>query len=315
MDNWVVGVDLGGTKIEIGLIAPDNRVVARQRMPTDDQLGAQSVVERIAQVVETMQGQMPATAQVAALGICTPGPVDHTTGTLLDPPNIPGLHYTPLQALLTARLGVPVAVEHDAKATGLGEYHYGAGRGEQSLVYIIAGTGVGAALIADGQIYRGQHNSSGEFGHAPLDRFGPVCHCGSRGCVETFISGPWLARRYAAALSGAAPTLDTVTTLGGQEVAEKARAGEPLALQVITQAGEALGAAIATLAMVLDIECYVVGGSVAHCGDMLLEPARRTVPRYSFRSVSQRVRIVANQLDTDAALLGCAWLARQALPR
>ncbi len=313
MTTFVAGVDLGGTKIEVGLIAPDNRIVARRRFPTADHLGPASVIERIAGCIEELQAQLPGGARVAAAGVCTPGPVDHAAGLLLDPPNIPGLHHTPLAALLRARLGAPVRIDHDAKATGLGEYHYGAGRGERSMVYIIVGTGVGIAIIADGQIYRGQHNSAGEFGHATMERTGALCACGSRGCVETFMSGPWLARRYAAAQRGETPTLETVTTLGGQEIAALAQQGDALARRVITEAGEALGAVVATLAMTLDIACYVIGGSVAHCGELLFEPARRTVPHYAFKSVSARVRIVGNLLDTDGALLGCAWLARQAL--
>lgn len=313
MNRFVAGVDLGGTKTEVGLVAPDNRIVARRRFATEDHLGPHSVVERVAASIAEMEEQLPDRERVAAVGICTPGPVDHAAGVLLDPPNIPGLHHAPLAALLSERLRAPVRIDHDAKAAGLGEFHYGAGRGERSMVYIIVGTGVGAAIIADGQLYRGMHNSAGEFGHTTLDRNGALCSCGARGCVETFMSGPWLARRYAAAQRGEAPTLETPTRFDGQQVAALAQQGDPLALRILTEAGEALGIAIATLAMILDIEYYVIGGSVAHCGDLLLEPARRMVPHYSFRSVGERVRIVKNQLDTDAALLGCAWLAREAL--
>ncbi|HRA68284.1 MAG TPA: ROK family protein [Caldilinea sp.] len=313
MTPWVAGIDLGGTKIEIGLVAPDNSIVARRRFPTEDARGPASVVERIAACIEALQAQ--AGARVAAVGVCTPGPVDHLNGVLHDPPNIPGLHHAPLAALLSERLGVPARLEHDAKATGLGEYHFGAGRGERSMVYIIVGTGVGAAIIADGEIYRGAHNSAGEFGHTTLDRYGAVCSCGSRGCVETFMSGPWLARRYAAAQQGGAPTLETEARIDGEAIAALAGQGDPLALHILSEAGDALGTAIATLAMILDIECYVIGGSVAHCGELFFAPARQAVPRHSFRSVGERVRIVGNQLDTDAAILGCAWLARQALGR
>lgn len=313
MNRFVAGIDLGGTKTEVGLIAPDNRIVVRRRFPTEEHLGPHSVVERIAASIAEMEEQLSGGERVAAVGICTPGPVDHAAGVLLDPPNIPGLHHAPLAALLGERLDVPVRIDHDAKAAGLGEFHCGAGRGKRSMVYIIVGTGVGAAIIIDGQLYRGMHNSAGEFGHTTLDRNGVLCSCGARGCIETFMSGPWLARRYAAAQRGEAPTLETPTLLDGQQVAALAQQGDPLALRILTEAGEALGVAIATLAMILDIEYYVVGGSVAHCGDLLLEPARDMVPRYSFRSVGERVRIVKNQLDTDAALLGCAWLARQAL--
>jgi glucokinase len=314
MDQWVAGIDLGGTKIEVGIVAPDNRIVARKRFPTEDRLGPASVVARIAACIAELQAQLPGGEPVAAVGVCTPGPVDHATGTLLDPPNIPGLHHTPLAALLSTALGAPVRIDHDAKATGLGEFHYGAGRGERSMVYMIVGTGVGIAIIADGEIYRGLHNSAGEFGHTTMDRWGAVCSCGSRGCVETYMSGPWLARRYAAAQRGETPTLETATTLGGQEIMPRWRS-RAIRWRCASSPRRARRWArlIATLAMTLDIDCYVIGGSVAHCGDLFFAPARRTVPRYSFKSVSERVRIVGNQLDTDGALLGCAWLARQAL--
>jgi glucokinase len=310
MKPWVAGIDLGGTKIEIGLVAPDNRIVARRRFPTEDWRGPESVVERIGSCLDALAAELPAGVVLQATGICCPGPLDHATGTLIDPPNIPGLHHTPLGTLLADRLGMPVQVEHDAKATGLGEFHFGAGRDETSMVYIIVGTGVGAALIVDGEIYRGMHNSAGEFGHATIDLHGVQCHCGSIGCTETFMSGPWLARRYAAAQAGVTPSLAIETELTGAAVAQRAEAGDDTARRIIGEAGEALGAAIGGLAMTLDIECYVVGGSVAHCGDLLFEPARRAVPHYAFDSVAERVRIVPNQLDTDGAILGCAWLAR-----
>jgi glucokinase len=246
--------------------------------------------------------------------MCTPGPVDHVNGILLDPPNVQGLHYAPLGALLTERLDIPVCLEHDAKAAALGEFYFGAGRGEQSMVYIIVGTGVGAALIMDGAVYRGMHNSAGEFGHTVLDRNGLLCSCGNRGCVETFMSGPRLAQWYELLQTGRQSVVQRPqSALTGETVATLAAQGDPVAVAVITQAGEALGAAIATLAMIVNIDLYVVGGSVAKCGEVLLAPARQAVPRHAFASVAAHVQVVASGLDTDAPILGCAWLARQQL--
>ena len=201
MNDWVVGIDLGATKIALGLINPDDKIVAYRRIPTDAHLGPQTVVEHIAQSVGELEAEMPGSKHISALGICSPGPINHQTGMIVDPPNIPGLHHTPLRQMLSERLNVPVSLEHDAKASGLGEFHYGAGRGERSMVFIVVGTGVGAAIIADGQLYRGLHNSAGEVGHITLDRQGEPCSCGSRGCVETYVAGPWLARRYERAQS------------------------------------------------------------------------------------------------------------------
>ena len=314
MTGYVIGADLGGTKIELGLVDPADRIVARKRISTEAERGPASVVERIAACVDELAAHLPPQERIAAMGMCTPGPVDHVNGILLDPPNVRGLHHAPLGALLTERLGIPVRLEHDAKAAALGEFYFGAGRGEQSMVYIIVGTGVGAALIMDGAIYRGMHNSAGEFGHTVLDRNGLLCSCGNRGCVETFMSGPRLAQWYELLQTGRQSVVQRPQSpLTGEAVATLATQGDPVALAVITQAGEALGAAIATLAMIVNIDLYVVGGSVAKCGEWLLAPARQAVPRHAFASVAAHVQVVASGLDTDAPILGCAWLARQQL--
>ena len=314
MAGYVIGADLGGTKIELGLVDPADRIIARKRISTEAERGPTSVVERIAACVDELASHLPPQERIAAMGMCTPGPVDHVNGILLDPPNVQGLHYAPLGTLLTERLGFPVRLEHDAKAAALGEFYFGAGRGEQSMVYIIVGTGVGAALIMDGAVYRGMHNSAGEFGHTVLDRNGLLCSCGNRGWVERFMSGPLLAQWYGIMAASHQPPVSSLQSpLTGEAVATLATQGDPVALAVITQAGEALGAAIATLAMIVNIDLYVVGGSVAKCGELLLAPARQAVPRHAFASVAAHVRVVASGLDTDAPILGCAWLARQTI--
>jgi len=309
VEPWVVGIDLGATKIRLGLVSPLDAVAAVRQIPTHAHLGPASVVERMTAAVDELAACLPSGQQLAGAGICSPGPVDHTTGMLLDPPNLQGLHHTPLRDLLAVRLGLPVVIEHDAKAAALGDYHFGAGKGSQDMVFVVVGTGVGAALIIAGQLFRGAHNSAGEIGHTTLDREGELCSCGSRGCVETNLSGPWLARRYQR-LCAAAGTPEA--TVSGGMVTQLASAGDPLAVRVLENAGNALGAAVATMAMLIDVDLYVIGGSVAKAGDLLLKPAREAVPRYSFTSVSSRVRIVPTALYDDGPILGCAWLARHA---
>ena len=313
MSGWIVGVDLGGTKIALGLIDPSDRIRAQRRIPTRASEGAPAVVERIAHGVAELQSHLPHGELVGAVGICSPGPVDHVTGILIDPPNLAGLHHAPLRQMLSERLEVPVTLEHDAKAAALGEYHYGAGRGERSMVYVVVGTGVGAAIIIEGQLYRGLHNSAGEIGHTTLDPHGDPCPCGSRGCVETFAAGPWIARGYERALGqsvdrGSPEGRQTVTA---ELVARQAAQGDAVACQAMEDAGEALGIAVATMAMILDIDLFVVGSSVAKAGDLLLEPARRALPQHAYQSVSSRVRIVVTELGDAGPILGCGWLARQ----
>jgi glycyl-radical enzyme activating protein/glucokinase-like ROK family protein len=310
--DWVIGADLGGTKIEIALISPENAIAARVRIPTHPALGPQSVVDRIADEVARLSIHLPPGQHIAALGLCCPGPVDYQAGTLLDPPNLAGLHYAPFQHMISRKLGIPVRIDHDAKAACLGEFHYGAGRGQRSVTYIIAGTGVGSATIIDGHLLRGLNNTAGEIGHAPIDRNGELCSCGSRGCFETLFAGPWLVRHYQQKLAIANPS-SAPADLTAVDVVNLALAGAPLAVAVMEDAGRALGAAVASLAMILDVDLFVIGGSVFKAGDLLLEPARRAVPQHCYRSVGCAVRIVATELGDDGHILGCAFMAREAL--
>lgn len=309
MYDWVIGIDLGRTKTALGLIDPQNRIVARRRMPTNAHEGAGAVVERIAQSVAGFEDELPAGARIHALGICAPGPVDHASGTVLEPHDLQGLHNTPLRQLLADRLGVPVSLDHDAKSAALGEFYYGAGRGAPALVYIVAGTGVGAAIVVDGQLFRGMRDLAGEVGHITLDRDGVACSCGSRGCVETYLGGPALERRYGELLAAEGGE-QADQTASGELITQLARQGHAPARQVLREAGEALGLAVAALSMILNIDLYVVGGSVSKAGELLLAPAREIVPLYSFHSVSSSVQIVASSLGDDAPILGCGWQAR-----
>lgn len=313
MEDWVIGIDLGATKIALGLIDAQNRIVARQRTPTLPLEGPAAAVARMGQAVDFLKCELPADARITGVGICSPGPLDHHTGILLDPPNLTGWVNVPLRQMLSQQLGLPVTLEHDAKASALGEYHYGAGRGQRDMVYIVVGTGVGAALILDGQVRRGPHNSAGEVGHITIRTTGDLCACGNVGCVETFTAGPFIARHYARAIAAGlgCAVNQPAGPITAEVVAEQARGGDALALAVLADAGVALGTAVATLAMLLDVELYVIGSSVAKSGDLLLDPARRAVAQHAHQSVARRIRIVRSELEDDGPILGCGWLARQ----
>ena len=300
----VIGIDLGGSKIALGLVNQRDEIIARRRIDTRSEQGLDSVIERIAAEIDSLRAELPASFEVEAVGVGAPGPVDHVRGKLLKLVNLPGISNTPFRGALQARLSLPVALDHDAKAAALGEFHYGAGRKRESMIYIVIGTGVGAAIIYQGRLLYGEGNSAGECGHMTVDPNGHPCHCGSRGCLEAYASGPALAKHYAAA------TGETVT---GAEVAARAMAGDEMALALLAEAGRALGIAIASLAMTLNIELFVIGGSVSGSGDLLLAPARKWRKRYSFKAVSARIQVTASELAEDAPILGAAWLARQRL--
>lgn len=315
MADYVIGIDLGATKIALGLIDAQDRIVDYRRSPTQAVEGPQAAVERMVGCIRDLEHGVPAGGRVAGIGVCCPGPLDHERGLLLDPPNLAGWRNVPLRQMLAERLGLPVVLEHDAKAAALGEYHYGSGQHETSMAYIVVGTGTGAAFILDGQLYRGRHNLAGEIGGVTIDRHEegtrPMCGSGIRGCVQGYTCGPALAYHYRLLAQRAGQHEGDGVT--GEQVAQLAAKGDVLALQVMTQAGEALGVAIASMAMILDVGLFVIGGSVVKAGDLLLEPARQIVPHYAFESVAAHVSIVAAGLGDDGPILGSGWLARQAL--
>ncbi len=297
------------------MIDSQNNILERRKIPTNPEEGPESAIEHIAEVVSEYRKFVPDQENIAALGICCPGPLDHEVGMLINPTNLPKFYNVPLRQMLFDCLNMPVSMEHDAKSAALGEFYYGAGRNQKSMVYVVVGTGVGAAIIIDGQLIRGVKNFAGEIGHATVDRNGELCSCGSKGCLETYTSGPWLARRYQRLLDQESPASRPITEIPitGETVINLARADNPLAKKIMMEAGEAVGIAVATMAMILDVELYVFGGGVSKSGDLLLQPARLTVPKYSFRTVGPHVRLMTSELGEDAPLLGCGWQARQLL--
>ena len=299
---YVLGIDLGGSKIALGLVGPPNEILARRRIDTEADAGLRSVVERIAAEIDALKTALPPAESIAAVGVGAPGPVNHLTGELLTLVNLLGISNTPFRRALSERLSLPVVLDHDAKVAALGEFHYGAGRDRDSMIYIVIGTGVGAAIIYQGALLYGENNSAGECGHMTVDPNGHPCHCGSRGCLESYTSGPALSKHYAAA---------TGEVITGANVTRRAQTGDETALNVFHEAGKALGIAIASLAMTLNIEQFVIGGSVAQAGDLLLAPARESLKGYAFKAVSARVKVTASELGDDAAILGAAYMARQ----
>ena len=299
--SWVIGIDLGGSKIALGLVSPGEEIISRRRIDTNADDGAEKVTERIAAQVDSLKRDLPGGATITGVGIGTPGPVDHVSGELHTLVNLPGISNTPFRRILQEKLGLPVKLDHDAKVAALGEFHFGAGRGRDSMIYIVIGTGVGAAIIYEGRLIYGESNTAGESGHMTVDPDGHLCHCGSRGCLETYTSGPALAKHYATA-SGEA--------VSGAEVTQRALTGDAVAVRTLKGAGRALGIAIASIAMTVNIEQFVIGGSVVGAGDLLLDPARESLKGYSFVAVAAKVRVSASSLGEDAALLGAAFMAR-----
>lgn len=317
-DRLILGIDLGGTKIGIGLVDQEGAVRCSDVRPTLADEGPEAVIERIITGAERVLDRAGLAHQdLRSIGIGAPGPLDIPQGLLIEPPNLPGWHNVPLRQIVQERLGVPTYLENDANAAAVGEYLYGAGRDTRDMIYVTVSTGIGGGLILDGRVYHGASGGAGEIGHMTVLPGGPRCGCGNRGCLEALASGTAIAREGQHLIDRGVPT--AVTSEAGQAVAAKQvvdamHQGDPYARQIVTQAMFYLGIGMANVVNLFNPERIVIGGGLAALGDDLLGPVRRAIVLRAFPSASAQVTAVLAQLGREVGIVGAAgaaWMAAQ----
>lgn len=301
-----VGIDLGGTKIAGLRMDERGEVLERRESPTPGD--ADGILDEVLRVTTAL-----AVDGVAAVGIGAAGMVDFAAGTLGFAPNLP-LRNVPLRDLVRERSGFRCVVDNDANAAGFAEHRYGAAAGHDHVLLVTVGTGIGGALVIEGELYRGAHGFAAEIGHIIVEPGGPECGCGNRGCWEQVASGKAL-DRLAKAESDREPEGAIARAAGSEEASGRhasvaARAGDGAARAVFDEVGRRLGEGIAGLVNVLDPELVVVGGGVAREGDLLLEPTRRAfLETVEAGDGRPEVPIVTALLGNDAGAMGAAALA------
>ncbi len=308
-----IGVDVGGTKVAAGVVDEEGQILARARRPTPS-ASPSDVEETIASLVAELRKDH----DVEAVGIGAAGFVDADRARVLFAPNL-AWRDEPLRDEVAKRIELPVVVENDANAAAWAEHRFGAGRGEDHLVCVTVGTGIGGGVVVDGSLYRGRFGIGAEFGHLQVVPQGRRCGCGQHGCWEQYCSGRALlheAREIADVQPGFGKRL---LELGGGrpegieavEVTKAAQEGDEAALACFTEVGGWLGQGLADLAALLDPGVFVIGGGVADAGDLLLDPAREV---FTQRLTGTGHRPLADvrlaELGNDAGLVGAADLAR-----
>lgn len=310
---YIVGVDIGGTKVACVLADEEGNLIARRWQPTRSEAGWQAVVAQLFEMTEQVMQGVPA-ADLRGIGISCGGPLDSQQGIVYSPPNLPGWDAVPLKQLFEERFGLPTRLENDANATALAEYRFGAGRGVRNMVFMTWGTGIGGGLIVDGRLYRGTNDLAGEVGHMTLLPDGPICGCGKRGCLEALASGPSIARRARELAEDSPESLlwqsvspDSVTA---QHVVEAALAGDTFARFVLAEAATYMGWGIANLAQVLNPERVVLGTIAVKAGELVLAPLRRALSAHAWERVCSVLQVVPAELGDRAQDLAavCLWL-------
>ena len=297
----MVALDVGGTTIKGALVGHDGTVMARLRRPTPpSDNGPDEVLAEILVSVEELRGAASPGDGVRAVGVVVTGIVDERRGMAVHSQNV-GWRNVPVRSFVEHATRLPVGFGHDVRAGTLAEWRLGAGRGLQDLVFVPVGTGISAGIVVQGRLVTGG-GYAGELGHVDVGH-GEPCSCGGRGCVEALASAAAIARRYAAA-SGR-------PVAGAREVAELMVAGDPAARRIWNDATEALALALAWTSVVLAPEAILIGGGLARSGSLLFEPLAEALGRHL--GVVRRPRLVPATLRDDAAFLGAALLAWEAL--
>jgi len=311
-----IGIDLGGTKMLLGVLDPDSKVAWGSRERSTGQ-GEEELVELLVREVEEARA---ARSGVAAIGMGIPATIDHERGLAISAVNLP-IEDLPIRDLVVERTGLPTFVDNDANVAALAEHRFGAARGTENAVMLTIGTGIGGGLILGGEIYRGSTGAGAELGHMAIQMDGPGCqgNCPNRGCVEALASGTALGREgRAAAESEPDSVLGKLLAEGneidGKAVTVAAQSGDETAIGVFDLVGSRLGVALASFANIFEPEVIVVGGGVIAAGELLLEPARAELRARALRPMNA-TPVVAAELGEDAGMIGAAAMARVELER
>ena len=311
-----VGLDIGGTKINGGVVDSDGNVIARARRETPAQ-DADAIAHEAADLIRELSKDR----DVVAAGVACAGFIDKSGATVLFAPNL-AWRDEPLKQRLESIADIPVIIENDANAAAWGEFTHGVGREADDMVLVTVGTGIGGGVVVDGRLLRGAWGVAAELGHLRVVPDGIRCGCGNRGCWEQYASGNALVREARelvasgtpAGRAAGRPVRARPAALKGADVTRAAMEGDPAALELLTDLGTWIGEGAASVAAILDPELIVIGGGVADAGDLLLDPSRAAFRRQlTGRGHRPEAEFALASLGNDAGMIGAAALAAEGI--
>jgi glucokinase len=316
--DYVVGVDLGGTKILAGLYNSKLKCIGRHRLSTKAKRGPDAVIERIARCVREVVDECDLKLEdIRSVGVGAPGSVNPEKGEIVFSPNLPGWKNVGLQKALSKQLGVPVVLENDCNVCTLGVYHVELKAKPKHMVGIFLGTGIGGGLVINGELFRGFNRTAGEVGHMVLEVGGPKCGCGNRGCFEALAGRTALFKKLLGAVKDGKKTVLTdmlgpdLDDLRSGDLRKALKRGDKLVERVIEEAAEYTGIAVANLINVFNPEVVVLGGGmIQQLSDDMMAIVTETAKDYAMTGTFGGVEIVASALGDDAGIAGAAVLAQ-----
>lgn len=317
MSRCAIGIDLGGTSIKAALVEREKGLIRTTSCPTEAEEGPDHVLNLMADLARSLISQAP-DETVEGIGIGSPGAINWERTTVTSPPNLPNWESINVRDALRERLGLgdlPVIVENDANVAGLGSAYYGAGRPHDSFIMVTLGTGVGGAIIYRNKIFRGSTGAAGEIGHMTINYEGPLTRFGIAGSIEAYVGQRFLSHyaryRLISRTDSRVHELsedDDLRDVTPRMLYEAAIDGDEAAREVLAWAGHKLGCLLGSVINLLDIRVIVVGGGVSSAGDLILEPARKSMMEYTIPPLRNGVTLIREQRGNEVGILGAAQL-------
>jgi glucokinase len=316
--SWTIGVDLGGTKLDIGIVDMSGNVIDRMLIKTKAQEGAKAIIQDIITAIQELCAKNTQ-GNIVSIGVGVAGQIDSETGSVHFAPNL-NWHDIPLQQELRDILGLPVYVINDVRAATWGEWLHGAGKGEDDLLCLFIGTGIGGGIVSGGQMLTGCSNSAGEVGHMTIDVNGPKCTCGNYGCFEALAGGWAIARRAREAVihdpQAGKAFLSLVDgkaeDLSAKHVFQLFRSGDPLARLIVNEVSNYLVAGVAGLVNVFNPRRIIIGGGIINGHPEFINEIRAGVSKRALHVAVEHLQVVEAALHVDAGMIGAAAFARNA---
>ncbi|WP_026883584.1 ROK family protein [Clostridium akagii] len=307
---YVIGIDLGGTKINGALADLEGNVISQHIIPTNASEGEEKVLNRIFQVIEKVLTDASKTSEdIKAIGIGSPGPLDAKKGIIISTPNLPFDNFELIKPI-KEKFNIPTYLDNDANVAAIGEHIFGAGKGTENMVFITVSTGVGGGAIINGKIYRGNTCNALEIGHTTIEKDGPRCNCGNYGCVEALASGTAIGKRANEAVErGEETSLKNYKELTSYEVFKEAKQGDKVASGILDSCLNYLGICVANIIATFDPEMVIIGGGVSHGGNIVFDKVREVVKERCLESMANACSIVPAGLGADSGVIGAVALA------
>jgi glucokinase len=311
MADIAIGIDLGGTNVRAGAVTPAGELLGWQTAPIRATEGPAAGVERILLLIESLLASLPGETHLLGIGMGSTGPLDRERGLIQNPYTLPGWADVDVLSPIWARFNVPVTLENDADVAALGEAWVGAGRGMKRLAAVTVGTGIGFAMIIDGQIYRGMDGVHPEGGHMLIDPAGPECYCGAHGCWEVLVAGPAIGRlasEMAAELGGQMLALANgdPAKVNARTLIAAARQGDPTALAAVDRVARYLGIGLLNIMLIFYPDGIVLSGGVMEEYDLFAPGIQAVIAAQHGMVPAERVQILQTRLNGQSGVLGAA---------